>query len=46
MKGYIVTVYESVGDKSALKEYALIARTGVEKFKGKFLVQGGKKSST
>ena len=46
MKGYIVTVYESIGNKSALKDYALKVSTAVEKFNGKFLVRGGKKIST
>ena len=31
MKGYIVCVYENVGDPSALKDYAKKAREAVEK---------------
>ena len=36
MKGYIVTVYKSINDEGALKEYALKARIAVKKFKGIF----------
>ena len=32
MKGYIVCVYENVGDPSALKDYAKKAREAVEKY--------------
>ena len=46
MKGYIVTVYESIDDKNILKDYALKARAAVEKYDGKFLIKGGKKIST
>ena len=46
MKGYIVTVYESIDDKNILKDYALKARAAVEKYNGKFLIKGGKKIST
>ena len=42
MKGYIVCVYESIGDNDALKNYAIKARSAVEKYNGKFLVRGGK----
>ena len=42
MKGYIVCVYESIKDDDALKNYAIKARSAVEKFSGKFLVRGGK----
>ena len=42
MKGYIVSVYESIKDDVALKNYALKAREAVEKYNGKFLVRGGK----
>ena len=46
MKGYIVCVYESIEDDSALKNYALKARESVEKYNGKVLVRGGKKITT
>ena len=42
MKGYIVCVYESIKDDEALKNYAIRARSAVEKYDGKFLVRGGK----
>ena len=46
MKGYIVSVYESIRDDDALKNYALKAREAVEKYNGKFLVRGGNKITT
>jgi len=46
MKGYIVCVYKSISDENSLKEYAAKARIAVEKFKGKFLIRGGKKITT
>ena len=46
MKGYIVSVYESIKDNDALKNYALNAREAVEKYNGKFLVRGGNKITT
>ena len=46
MKGYIVSVYESINDKDALKNYALKAREAVEKYNGKFLIRGGEKITT
>ena len=46
MKGYVVCVYKSISDENALKEYAAKARIAVEKYKGKFLVRGGKKITT
>tara|TARA_B100001057_G_scaffold451831_1_gene495266 strand:- start:242 stop:529 length:288 start_codon:yes stop_codon:yes gene_type:complete len=46
MKGYIVSVYESINDNDALKNYALKAREAVEKYNGKFLVRGGNKITT
>ena len=46
MKGYIVSVYESIKDDDALKNYALKAREAVEKYNGKFLVRGGNKITT
>ena len=42
MKGYIVCVYKSISNEEKLKEYAIKARTAVEKYKGKFLIRGGK----
>jgi len=46
MKGYVVCVYKSISDESALKEYAIKAKLAVEKFQGIFLVRGGKKITT
>jgi uncharacterized protein (DUF1330 family) len=46
MKGYVVCVYKSINDEYKLKNYAVKARTAVEKYKGKFLVRGGKKITT
>ena len=46
MKGYIVCVYESIKDDDALKNYAIKARSAVEKYSGKFLIRGGKKINT
>ena len=42
MKGYVVCVYKSIDNEEKLKEYAVKARVAVEKFKGKFLIRGGK----
>ncbi len=42
MKGYVVCVYKSISNEEKLKEYAVEARTAVEKYKGKFLIRGGK----
>ena len=42
MKGYVVCVYKSISSQEKLKEYAIKARTAVEKYKGKFLIRGGK----
>jgi uncharacterized protein (DUF1330 family) len=42
MKGYVVCVYKSISSEEKLKEYAVKARTAVEKYKGKFLIKGGK----
>ena len=42
MKGYVVCVYKSISNEEKLKEYAVKARTAVEKYKGKFLVRGGR----
>ena len=45
MKGYVVCVYKSINNETALKKYAVKARMAVEKYKGKFLVKGGKKNN-
>ena len=42
MKGYVVCVYKSIASQEKLKEYAVKARVAVEKYKGKFLIRGGK----
>ena len=42
MKGYIVCVYKNISNEEKLKEYALKARTAVEKYKGNFIIRGGK----
>ena len=42
MKGYVVCVYKSITNQEKLKEYAVKASVAVEKFKGKFLIRGGK----
>ena len=42
MKGYVVCVYKSIDNEEKLKEYAVKARATVEKYKGKFLIRGGK----
>ena len=42
MKGYVVCVYKNITSEEKLKEYAVKARTAVEKYKGKFLIRGGK----
>ena len=46
MKGYVVTVYKVIKDENVLKTYAVKAREAIEKYKGKFLVRGGKKITT
>ena len=46
MKGYVVCVYKSINNETALKKYAVKARMAVEKYKGKFLIKGGKKITT
>ena len=45
MKGYVVCVYKNITNEEKLKEYAVKAREAVEKFKGKFLIRGGKRGS-
>ena len=42
MKGYVVCVYKSINNEEKLKEYAVKAKAAVEKYKGKFLIRGGK----
>tara|TARA_B100000965_G_C19124511_1_gene554696 strand:- start:283 stop:570 length:288 start_codon:yes stop_codon:yes gene_type:complete len=42
MKGYVVCVYKSISNEEKLKEYAAKARTVVEKYKGKFIIRGGR----
>jgi uncharacterized protein (DUF1330 family) len=42
MKGYVVCVYKNITNEEKLKEYAVKARAAVEKYKGKFLIRGGK----
>ena len=46
MKGYVVTVYKVIKDDNVLKNYAAKAREAIEKYKGKFLVRGGRKITT
>ena len=46
MKGYVVTVYKIIKDENVLKNYAVKAKKAIEKYKGKFLVRGGKKITT
>ena len=46
MKGYIVCVYESTNDATALQSYALKAKEAVNKYSGKFIIRGGKKITT
>ena len=45
MKGYVVCVYESISNEEKLKEYAVKARAAVEKYKGKFLIRGGRSTT-
>ena len=45
MKGYVVCVYKSIGNDEKLKEYAVKARAAVEKYKGKFLIRGGRSTT-
>ena len=45
MKGYVVCVYKNIANDQKLKEYALKARSAVEKYKGIFLIRGGKSKS-
>ena len=45
MKGYVVCVYKNIVNEEKLKEYAAKARAAVEKYKGKFLIRGGRSTS-
>ena len=45
MKGYVVCVYKNISNEGKLKEYAIKARAAVEKYKGKFLIRGGRSTS-
>ena len=45
MKGYVVCVYKSISNEEKLKEYAVIAKAAVEKYKGKFLIRGGRSAT-
>ena len=45
MKGYVVCVYKSISNEEKLKEYAVKARAAVEKYKGRFLIRGGRSTS-
>ena len=45
MKGYVVCVYKSISSEEKLKEYALKAKSAVEKYKGKFLIKGGRSTT-
>ena len=45
MKGYVVCVYKNITNEEKLKEYAVKARIAVEKYKGKFLIRGGRSTS-
>ena len=45
MKGYVVCVYKSISDEKKLKEYAIKAQIAVEKYNGKILIRGGKKTT-
>ena len=46
MKSYIVCVYKSINNENVLKEYVAKTKPAVEKYKGKFLIRGGKKITT
>ena len=45
MKGYVVCVYKSISSEEKLKEYAVKARTAVAKYKGKFIIRGGRSTA-
>ena len=46
MKGYIVCVYENVGNINVLKDYAKKAQEAVKEYEGKFLIRGGERITT
>ena len=39
MKAYWVCIYEKIDNTEKLKEYAAKARSAIEKFSGKFLIE-------
>ena len=45
MKGYVVCVYKTISSDEKLKEYAVKAKAAVEKYKGKFLIRGGRSTT-
>ena len=45
MKGYVVCVYKNITNEAKLREYAVKAKAAVEKYKGKFLIRGGRSKS-
>ena len=45
MKGYVVCVYKNITNEEKLQEYAIKARAAVEKYKGRFLIRGGRSTS-
>ena len=45
MKGYVVCVYKHIYNEGKLKEYAAKARAAVEKYKGSFVIRGGKSNT-
>ena len=45
MKGYVVCVYKNINNEEKLNEYAVKAIAAVEKYKGKFLIRGGRSTS-
>ena len=42
MKAFWVCLYEKIDNTEKLKEYAVKAKSAIDKFSGKFLVRGGK----
>ncbi len=42
MKAYWVCIFEKINNEEKLKEYAVKAKSSIEKFYGKFLARGGK----
>ena len=42
MKGYVVSVYKNIDNEKKLEQNAVKAKSAVEKYKGKFLIRGGK----